>query len=49
MKKDNYESNQFQNDDTTEDPIMNKVNQTFEKIEQEVKELINMNEEESKS
>ncbi|WP_191991731.1 hypothetical protein [Bacillus aerolatus] len=43
MKKDNNESINFQNNDTPQDAIMNKVNQTFDEMVQDVKNIINEN------
>ena len=38
-----------QNNDVNQEEIMNRVNQTFDKISQDVKEMINSNETESEN
>src|SRR5690606_41414581 len=45
--KDNKKGNNFQNNDTPQDAIMNKVNQTFDEMVQDVKNLIDENDRES--
>lgn len=43
VEKNNNESTNFQSDDAPQDTIMIRVNQTFDQMEQEVKDLINKN------
>lgn len=43
MEKDIDQSISFKNKDTSQDTIMNRVNQTFDQIEQEVKDLLDKN------
>ncbi|WHY81414.1 hypothetical protein [Siminovitchia fortis] len=47
MGKDNKKGNNFQNNDTPQDAIMNKVNQTFDEMVHDVKNLIDENDRES--
>ncbi|GIN21295.1 hypothetical protein [Siminovitchia fordii] len=47
MGRDNKESINYQNNDTPQDSIMNKVNQTHDEMVQDVKNLINENDKES--
>lgn len=43
MEKDNIQISENQAKDTDNEAIMNRVNQTFDKISQDVKEMINEN------
>lgn len=43
MEKDNYQAEEPQTKDTEQEAIMNRVNQTFDKISQDVKTMINQN------
>lgn len=43
MEKDNTQISENQAKDTDNEAIMNRVNQTFDKISQDVKEMINEN------
>jgi hypothetical protein len=43
MEKDNQQVNNTENPQNSDDAIMNRVNQTFDKITQDVKDMINEN------
>ena len=47
MGRDSKESINYQNNDTSQDSIMNKVNQTLDEMVQDVKNLVNENDKES--
>lgn len=43
MEKENKQMNNPENQQSNDDAIMNRVNQTFDKIAQDVKDMINEN------
>ncbi|MGG3466927.1 hypothetical protein ABES02_05215 [Neobacillus pocheonensis] len=43
MEKNNYETDENQSRETDQEDILNRVNQTFDKISQDVKNMINNN------
>lgn len=43
MEKNINETTEIQNKDTNDETIMNRVNQTFDRISQDVKDMINKN------
>nr|WP_263326707.1 hypothetical protein [Neobacillus sp. Marseille-Q6967] len=43
MENTHEQQNNMQNEETSQEAIMNRVNQTFDKLSQDVKEMINKN------